>query len=157
MTTAQSRVADLARWIDASSGPRRTPLGGETEIGRYAVIVPCDFDEPPPIEADPDCLLLFVSADQAEGVATGPIVTDSPASQDHVRERICHVLWKIGTDLAPMAVVGLDDPLEPISGAVARAGAAGVNKGAYPVVAVPMWAFSAADRAIIAGRLPVLP
>lgn len=157
MTVAQSRLADLARWIAASSGPRRTPLGGETEIGRYAIIVPCDFDEPAPIDADPEALLLFVSVEQAEGVDTGPIVTDAPASQDHVRERLAHILWKIGTDLPPMAVVGLDDPLEPISGAVERAGAAGVNVGTYPVVAVALYAFSAADRATIAERLPVLP
>jgi hypothetical protein len=56
-----------------------------------------------------------------------------------------------------MALVGLDDPQEPISGAVERAGAAGVNKGAYPVAAVPLWAFSAVDRATIGARLPVLP
>ena len=157
MTTAQSRLADLARWLASSSAPRSTPLGGETDVGRYAVIVPCDFDEAPPIDADPEALLLFVSAEQAEGVATGPISTEAPASQDHVRERLAHILWKIGTDLPPMAVVGLDDPLEPISGAVERAGADGVNVATFPVLAVPMWAFSAADRAIIAGRLPVLP
>ena len=157
MTTAQSRVADLARWIDASSGPRDTPMGGATEIGRYAVIVPCDFDEPPRTDFDAEALPLFVSMEQAEGVATGPIVTDAPASQDHVRERLAHILWKIGTDLAPMAVVGLDDPQEPISGAVERAGADAVNVGTYPVLAVPLYAFSAADRATIAARLPVLP
>lgn len=105
MTTAQSRVADLARWIAASSGPRNTPLGGDTEVGRYAVIVPCDFDEPPSIEGDPGCLLLFVSVDQTEGVATGPIVTDAPASQDKAVMRLGHVLWKIGTDLPPMGLM----------------------------------------------------
>ncbi len=157
MTTAQSRVADLARWIDASSGPRRTPLGGDTEVGRYAVIVPCDFDEPPRTDFDAEALPLFVSADQAEGIATGPIVTDAPASQDRVCERLAHILWKIGTDLAPMAVIGLDDPQEPISGAVERAGASAVNVGTYPVVALALYALSAADRAIIAARLPVLP
>ncbi len=157
MTTAQSRVADLARWIDASSGPRRTPLGGATDVGRYACIVPCDFGEGPPIDFDAEALPLFVSVDQAEGVATGPIVTNAPASQDHVREQLAHILWKISSDLPPMAVVGLDDPQEPISGAVERAGADAVNVGTFPVVAVALWHFSAADRAIIAERLPVLP
>ena len=157
MTTAQSRVADLARWIAASSGPRSTPLGGDTEVGRYAVIVPCDFDEPPRTDFDAEALALFVSVEQAEGVATGPIVTDAPASQDKAVMRLGHVLWKIGTDLPPMAVIGLDDPLEPISGAVERAGAEAVNLATYPVVAVPLRAFSAADRAIIGARLPVLP
>ena len=51
----------------------------------------------------------------------------------------------------------LDDPQEAISGAVERAGADAINPATYPVVAVPLWAFSAADRAIIAARLPVLP
>lgn len=157
MTVAQSRLADLARWIAASSGPRSTPLGGDTDVGRYACIMPCDFAEPPRTDFDAEALPLFVSVDQAEGVATGPIVTDAPASQDKAVQRICHICWKAGTDLPPLAIVGLDDPQEPISGAVERAGADAVNPATYPVVAVPLWAFSAADRAIIAARLPVLP
>lgn len=155
MTVAQSRLADLARWIAASSGPRRTPMGGATEIGRYAVIVPCNFDEAPPVDFDAEALPLFVSVEQATGVDTGPIVADAPASQDKAAMRLGHVLWKIGTDLPPLAVVGLDDPQEPISGAVERAGADAVNIASYPVLAVPLWAFSAADRASL--RLPVIP
>lgn len=132
-------------------------MGGDTEIGRYACIVPCDFAEPPRTDFDAEALPLFVSVDQAEGVATGPIVTDVPASQDKAVQRICHICWKAGTDLPPLAIVGLDDPQEPISGAVERAGADAVNPATYPVVAVALWAFSAADRAILAARLPVLP
>ena len=127
MTVAQSRLADLARWIAASSGPRSTPMGGETEIGRYAVIVPCYFDEAPPVDFDAEALPLFVSVDQAEGVDTGPVSTEAPASQDYALQRLAHILWKIGTDLPPMAIVALDDPQEAISGAVERAGAAGLN------------------------------
>jgi hypothetical protein len=54
-----------------------------------------------------------------------------------------------------MAIIGLDSPDEAISGAVERAGAAGVNVASYPVLAVPLWAFSADDRASL--RLPVIP
>lgn len=157
MTVAQSRLADLARWIDASSGPRGTPLGGDTEVGRYAVIVPCDFDEPPSIEGDPGCLLLFVSVDQAEGVKIGPIVTAAPPSQDKAAMRLNHICWKAGTDLPPLAIVGLVDPDEPIADAVQRAGAGGINTATFPVLATPLWAITPADRAIIAARLPVLP
>lgn len=155
MTVAQSRLADLARWLASSSASRSTPLGGATDVGRYAVIVPCYFDEAPPVDFDAEALPLFVSVEQAEGVDTGPVSTEAPASQDHVRERLAHILWKIGTDLPPMAVVGLDDPDEAISGAVERAGAAGLNVANYTVLAVPLWAFSAADRATL--RLPVIP
>lgn len=132
-------------------------MGGNTEIGRYACIVPCDFAEPPPIEGDPGCLLLFVSAEQASGVQTGPIVTVAPPSQDKAGMRLGHVVWKIGTDLPPLAIVGLVDPNEPIADAVARAGADTLNPATYPILATPLWAITPADRAIIAARLPVLP
>jgi len=39
----------------------------------YACIVPCYFDEAPPVDFDAEALPLFVSVDQAEGVATGPM------------------------------------------------------------------------------------
>lgn len=154
MTTAQSRLADLARWLASSSKARRTAFT-DTPVGRYAVIVPCYFDEAPPIDFDVEALPLFVSMEQAEGVATGPVVTIAPPSQDRAFQRLSHISWKCGTDLPPMAVVGLDDPQEPISAAVERAGAAGVNVASFPVIAVPLWAFTPKERASL--RLPVLP
>lgn len=126
MSVTQSRLADLARWLASSSKPRHMAFT-ETPVGRYVCIVPCYFDEAPPIDFEAETLPLFVSMEHAEGVKTGPIVAAAPPSQDRARERLAHIVWKIGTDLPAMAIVGLDDPQEPISAAVERSNAAGVT------------------------------
>jgi hypothetical protein len=140
---AQSRLAAIVDWIGRSSAGRVAPLGGQVSVGPYAVLVPCDFSAPPRTDFAASALPLFVATEQADAVKLPPIDTDAPDSQDHLRERLAHVLWRIqaGT-LPPCAVVGLNDPLEPISDAVARAGAAGVDTTSYPVLATPLWAFS---------------
>lgn len=155
MTVAQARLAELADWIARSSVARTAPLGGQVSVGPYAVIVPCDFDSPPRTYFATTALPLFVANDQAEGVALPPIDTGAPDSQDDLRERLAHVLWRVlaGT-LPPCFVVGLDDPLQPISGALARAGAAGADTTAYPVLATPLWAFSPDE--LVGLKLPLL-
>lgn len=131
-------------------------MGGQISVGPYAVIVPCDFDAPPRTDFGAAALPLFVANDQSESVKLPTIDTNSPDSQDHLRERLAHVLWRLkqGT-LPPCAVVGLTDPLEPISDAVARAGAAGADTTAYPVLATPLWAFSPDELEGL--KLPLLP
>src|SRR3546814_8671035 len=58
---------------------------------------------------------IFVQAEITEGVATGAIVTSSPDSQPSLFDRIWQLAWKIdGGQLPPAAVIGLDDPLEPL-------------------------------------------
>ena len=100
-------------------------------------------------------LPLFVANDQAEAVKLPPIDTDAPDSQDYLRERLAHVLWRMeaGT-LPPCVVVGLNDPLEPISDALASVGAAGVDRSAYPVLATPLWPFSPDE--LVGLKLPLL-
>src|SRR5690348_16874238 len=123
MNLAQARLAELADWIARSSVARAAPMGGQISVGSYAVIVPCDFDAPPRTDFAAAALPLFVANDQAEAMKLPPIDTDAPDSQDHLRERLAHVLWRLKQGTLPTcAVIGLDDPLEPISDAVARAG-----------------------------------
>lgn len=155
MNVAQAHLAELADWIARSSVARAAPVGGQVSVGPYAVIVPCDFDAPPRTDFAAAALPLFVASDQAEAVKLPPIDTCAPDSQDHLRERLAHVLWRVqaGT-LPPCVVVGLDDPLEPISGALSRAGAADVDTTAYPVLATPLWAFSPDE--LIGLKLPLL-
>ncbi|MFC4194980.1 hypothetical protein ACFQFS_14185 [Novosphingobium lubricantis] len=156
MTVAIDRLSDLAAWLAKSSASRKTPMGGGTLVGPYAVIVPCDFSELPDTSFDANALPLFVSADQVEGLDMPPITMTAPASQDRAAARLAHIAWRIeaGT-LPPCAVVPLSDPQEPISAAVERAGADGLDVTAFPVLAAPLWAFSDADRNTL--RLPLLP
>src|SRR3546814_5282576 len=61
---------------------------------------------------------IFVQAEITEGVATGAIVTSSPDNQPSLFDRIWQLAWKIdGGQLPPAAVIGLDDPLEPLGAA----------------------------------------
>lgn len=53
------------------------------------------------------------------------------------------------------AIIGLADPLEPISDVVACVGAAVVDPNAYPILATPLWAYSPDDFAGL--KLPLLP
>lgn len=156
MNLAQARLAELADWIARSSVARAAPMSGQISVGPYAVIVPCDFDAPPRTDFAAAALPLFVANGQADAVKLPPIDTGAPDSQDHLRERLAHVLWRLtaGT-LPPCAVVGLNNPLESISVALASAGAAGVDTTAYPVLATPLWAFSPDELEGL--KLPLLP
>lgn len=157
VTLAQDRLAAIAAWIDASSGPRRTPMDDDTLIGPWAVIVAADFAKPPTPEFDADALPLWCPADQVEGVALPPIVTAAPPSQTRMAYRLGHLLWRVqdGT-LPPCAIVGLDSPAEPIPAAVERAGAGAVDLTAFPLLCAPLWALSPAHRAELDHRLPML-
>lgn len=153
------------------------PLPNTVEMvvrGQWGELLPVSFDDPP-IVADhhPNALPLFVSFEQAANLAL-PATADlgDPPGQIRPGLRLDHMLskledarlalpmpWRSPEDRWPlMAVVGLDNPQEPIADAVARLGAAGVDLDAYPLIAVPLWGIAPADRAhVIANRLPFLP
>lgn len=158
MTLAQQRLGELAAWIAASSASRRTPLNGATAVGPWAVIVPADLDEPPQPAFDPEAVVLFVSAEQADGLNLPLADLSAPASQDRASARLAHLIWRIGEGtLPPAAVVALDSPAEPLGAAIARQGADALDTALWPVLAVPVWALPPADRATIAGKLPFIP
>ena len=94
----------------------------------------------------------------------------APPSQQRAFFRLNHLLFKLedaaldlpwrghapGDQLPLCAVIGLDDPDAPISGAVDAAGAGAVDLDAVPLLAVPLWALSPKERAEIEARLPFL-
>lgn len=172
MTTAAARLAALAAWLDRSSAQRLSPLGDRVLVGRFAEILPWDFDEAPTSDFAEHALPLFVPFEQATGVAL-PETADltAPPSQDRAFFRLNHLLFRLedaaldlpwrghapGDQLPLCAVIGLDDPDAPISGAVDAAGAGAVDLDALPLLAVPLWALSPKERAEIEVRLPFLP
>jgi hypothetical protein len=154
MNTAQARLAELAAWFASNSVPRTSPLGGAILIGPWAVIVPCDLAVPPQPAFESEALPIFVPAAQAAGLSLPAIVTTAPASQDHAFDRLCHLLFRIGdVSLPRAAVVLLIDPAEAPQAAVARAGLAGADLTTLPLLCVPVWQFTAAQRSEIAARL----
>lgn len=154
MTLAQERLAELRDWIRTSSAPRRTPLGHPTIVGRYAVIVPIELDAPLTAGFAADALPLFVPKTQCEGVSLPSIDKDAPPSQDRMKERLEHILWKVQAKaLPPCRFVPLPDGRETLRDAVERAGATDTDLDALPLLGCPLWALSAWDRATIADRL----
>lgn len=94
MTEAQTHLAALSDWIKASSAPRKTPLGGDTEVGPFAVLVPLAADQAPAPTFNPEALPLWVL--QAQAPADLPAIdTSAPASQDHKAQRLGHIVWTV--------------------------------------------------------------
>lgn len=154
MTLAQERLAELAKWIRSSSAPRRTPLNHPIVVGPYAVIVPTELDASLTPGFSAEALPLFVPKAQCAGVAVGRINKDAPASQDRMRERLSHLVWKVQAKaLPPCRFVPLPDGRETLREAIERAGATDTDLDALPLLGVPLWAMSAWDRATITTRL----
>ena len=87
MSAAQEAVTALADWIKASSQPRKTPLGGDTLVGPYAVLVAQDLALPPAPSFDPEALPLWIP--EAQAPADLPAIdTSAPASQDRVSSSV---------------------------------------------------------------------
>lgn len=140
-TIAQDRLAEVAAWIALSSGGRKSPLGDETIVGPFAVLVASDLDAAPMAGFADKALPLFVPRSQCEGVETGAIDFDAPASQDHVKERLLHLMWKIESNVLPKCrLVPLTDPTEPLQAAIVRAGADDTDLDALPLLCVPLFA-----------------
>ncbi|MBU0556674.1 MAG: hypothetical protein KKD64_15395 [Alphaproteobacteria bacterium] len=172
MTVAGERLAGFAAWLDRSSKAWRSPCGDSVPVGRYAEILPWDFDELPTVDFAEHALPLFVPMDQATGVAL-PADADlsHPPGQLRAFHRLSHIIfrledarlalsppWRATDDRLPLcAVIGLTDPEMALWDAVDAAGGADVDLDAFPLLAVPLWAMSAKERAEISGTLPFLP
>ena len=120
MTQAQDAVTALADWIKASSAPRKTPLGGDTLVGPYAVLVAQDLALPPAPTFDPEALPLWIPEAQAP-TDFPPIDIGAPASQDHMAQRLAHLIWMVTDARFPnVRLINLTDPAEPLQVALDR-------------------------------------
>lgn len=120
MTQAQDAITALADWIKASSAPRKTPLGGDTLVGPFAVLVPLALDQAPAPTFDPGALPLWVL--QAQAPADLPAIdTSAPASQDHKAQRLGHIVWMVQEGRFPgIQLIDLTDPGETLQAALDR-------------------------------------
>ncbi len=157
-TLAQQRVAALSAWFDRNSRWGTTPNYGTLIVGRYASVVPWDFEMTPFANPNSQALLFHVSHDQCDGVSLSDYDPAEPIDTQHdIADRIEHILW-LAEDgkLPPVAIVGLDNPAEPIAAAVARAGLA-IDLDAVPVLAVRLDGLSDGVRYRLRHRLPHAP
>ncbi|HBO7378315.1 TPA: hypothetical protein VDW17_003029 [Pseudomonas aeruginosa] len=138
MTEAQTHLAPLADWIKASSAPRKTPLGGDTLVGPFAVLVPLALDQAPAPTFDPEALPLWVL--QAQAPADLPAIdTSAPASQDHKAQRLAHIVWMVQEGRFPgVQLIDLTDPGETLQAALDRE-APGLDLDQTAAVFLPRW------------------
>ncbi|MDM7956602.1 hypothetical protein [Blastomonas sp.] len=194
MTMAGQSLAWFARWLDASSAsrlspcahkrraPRRGLLGARMPVveryddilvkGRFAELLPHDFNEPFNGEFGEQSLPLLVSFEHCDGL-TLPEAADLspyPPGQPRVAERVASVrfnaetaakphlspwLGKNGNGWPALCLIGLGDPLQPVADAISAAGADDLDPH-VPVIAIPLWrGFSRKERANVA--LPFVP
>lgn len=141
-------------------------------VGRYAEILPWDFSTPPTSDFDPQALPLFISLRQADVLDLPPVADLSPpAGQGRAFDRLAHIVgkmadaklrldptwrWPDGWRDRLCAVVGLSSPDVPIADQIAAQGLSGINPD-VPLLAVPVFKFSAKERVTIGHRLPFLP
>lgn len=157
-TLAQSRLSEFAHWFALNRAPKRTPLGGRTSIGPWAIIVGVDPEAAPELEFEDGAFPIFVPAVQAEGLALPEFDPATPDSQPSLFDRAWQLAWKVeGGDLPPAAIIGLDSPTDTIADALERAGASGLDMAVLPVLGLPVWALPLADRRTLSGKVPMLP
>lgn len=138
MTAAQQALSELADWIKASSAPRKTPLGGDTLVGPYAVLVPLALDQAPAPTFNPEALPLWIP--EAQVPADLPAVdTSAPASQDHKVQRLGHIVWMVQEGRFPgIQLIDLTDPSETLQAAIDRA-APGLDLDQTAAVFLSRW------------------
>lgn len=138
MPTPQQAISAFADWIAESSKPRKTPLGGVTDVGPYAVLVAQDLSLPPAPSFDPEALPLWIP--QAQAPANLPAIdTDAPASQDHRAQRLAHIVWLVEEGrLPPLQLIDLTDPDEKLQAALDRQ-APGLDLEQTAVVFLARW------------------
>lgn len=138
MTAAQQALSALADWIAASSQPRKTPLGGDTEVGPFAVLVPQALSlTPAPLQHE-DGLPLWLSPDQAPQDLQ-PLPDAPPASQDHKAQRLAHLLWMVQEGRFPgVQLIDLTDPGETLQAALDRE-APGLDLDQTAAIFYPGW------------------
>lgn len=138
MTPAQETVTALADWIKASSAPRKTPLGGDTLVGPFAVLVPLALDQAPTPTFDPGALPLWIP--EAQAPADLPAIdTSAPASQDRKAQRLAHIVWMVQDGRFPgVQLIDLTDPSETLQAALDRQ-APGLDLDQTAAVFLPRW------------------
>ena len=138
MTTVQQALSALADWIAASSAPRKTPLGGDTLVGPFAVLVVQDLSlTPAPLQHE-DGLPLWLSPDQAPQDLQ-PLPDAPPTSQDHKAQRLGHIVWMVQEGRFPgIQLIDLTDPSETLQAALDRE-APGLDLDQTAAVFLPRW------------------
>ena len=137
MTEAQTHLAALSDWINASSQNYQTRLA-TVERGPFAVLVPLPLDQAPAPTFDPEALPLWIP--EAQAPADLPTIdTSAPASQDRKAQRLGHIVWMVQEGRFPgIQLIDLTDPGETLQAALDRQ-APGLDLDQTAAVFLPRW------------------
>jgi hypothetical protein len=156
MTRVQERFAALAEWFKASSASYRTPLGGTTDVGPYAVVIPQSLDLPPDLGAlGPDHLPVWIPEAQVTSALPGIPSTVGPASQPTRLERLMHLIWVFEARRFEGAVIPLIEPNESLRSALDR-NLPGLDLNEVPAIFLPVWDLDGESRTWVDFRLPLV-
>lgn len=119
---AQQHLQQLASWLTASSQSRPAPVWGALEKGPYAALVAAELNQSPtdvmPGGFEPEALVLFVPASQADGLSL-PTNTCTPAGHDRLAQRLAHIAWTVEQGrLSGIQLIDLTDAGQTLQAAI---------------------------------------
>ena len=157
MGQAAQDIAAVRAWVKASSpGRYLSPLGDWVFPAPFAALLPIDPDAPAGPQVDLSDLadggLVFLvptgqlaapfAADRIERIVDG---LPSPA------DRVAHLFrHRLGVDLPDVLTVALSSPAQSVMDVLTGEGLGDLDLAAVAVLAVPLWAIPADQRATVA-------
>ena len=152
MTLAQADIAAIADWLTETSRMRRTPLGkDQVLVGPYATLLPVGpdgTDWPDLSGLAENGLALLVPAGQAPAAMPMARLDMPPYGHLPLVGRKDHLLGhKLGVDLPDVLTVALGDPGVSLTAALSVEGLGDLDLDDVAVLACPLWAIPATDRA----------
>lgn len=145
-------------------------------VGRFGEIAPHDFSQPPITAFHEHALIFHVALGQAATLNLPPVMdTSEPSGQGRGFDRLKHIAGKLadakfllarrdrtwrsedGWQNRLVAIFALDDPDTPVAAQIAAQTPPGVDLAGMVVLAVPVWQFTAKERATIRHMLPFIP
>lgn len=157
MALAHERLAKLVDWVKQSSASYPTPLRHDTvDVGPFAVFIPWSLNlAPVPNLVGPGHLPLWIPESQAIAGLPPPPVTESPASQPRLSDRLSHLVWTFGDRRFEGALIPLTNPAESLQTALDRH-VPGLDLNLHPALFLPLWPLDADTRAWVDAQLPLV-
>ena len=155
MTPAQSDIKAISDWLTQSSRMRRTPLGkDQILVGPYATLLPIEpssTDWPDLSELAENGLALLVPTGQMPATMPKPRLEMEPHGHPALVRRLGHLFGhKLGVDLPDVLTVALSSPAQSVMDVLTGEGLGDLDLAAVAVLAVPLWALPADQRATVA-------
>ena len=154
MTPAQADIAAIAQWLTDTSRMRRTPLDkDQVLIGPYATLLGVDADGtdwPDLSGLALNGLALLVPTGQMPTAMPKARLDMPPHGHPPLLARVDHLFGhKLSVELPDVLTIALDDPAVSLTDVLSAEGLGDLDLDDVAVLACPLWAIPATDRAEI--------